>query len=152
MSVPLSAVPRTKRRQLAATFGVFAVLFAAVGAVALAGSGGAAVAAFAGLAFLLALLLALACGGIVHGLRSEAREEEAARVDASIDAAITEALAAQGYDSLCSCGHEHDPTELHITDAEPCAHDGSGSGCAQDCDACALAALRPSPPASAPPQ
>jgi hypothetical protein len=143
VSVPLSAVPRAKRKQLAATLGLFAVLFVAVGAVALAGRGDLAVAVFAAVAIALGLLLALASGGVLHNLRTEFREEQAARIDASLDAAITEALAKQGYGSLCSCGHEHDPTELHVTDAEPCTHDGTGTDCARDCETCVLAASRP---------
>jgi hypothetical protein len=138
----LSAGPRAKRKQLAATFAAFAVLFAAVGAVALAGRGGAAVAVFAALALLLGVLLGLAALGMVHNLRTQSRQEQAARIDASIDAAINEALQQQGYGSLCSCGHEHDPTELHVTDAESCPHDGTGAQCTRDCETCVLAALR----------
>jgi hypothetical protein len=144
VTAPLSAVPRVRRRQLAAVLALFAVLFAGVGAVALAGAGGAAVAAFAAAAFAISLLLALSAGGVAHTLRADARREAAAELDASIDAAITEALAKQGYGTLCNCGHEHDPTELHVTDAEPCAHDGSGAACARDCESCVLAAMRPS--------
>ena len=35
---------------------------------------------------------------------------------------------------------EHDPNELHVTDA--CAHDGTGAACAHDCQTCVLSALR----------
>jgi hypothetical protein len=144
VTAPLSAVPKARRKQLSATFVIFAVLFAAVGAVALAGQGGAAIAAFAGLGFAIALVLLLAAWGLLHTVRVDERQEAAAQLDASIDAAITEALAAQGYGSLCNCGHEHDPTELHITDAEPCSHDGTGAACSHDCESCVLAAMRPS--------
>ena len=34
---------------------------------------------------------------------------------------------------MCGCGHEHDPTELHVTD-DPCAHDGDGVACTHRCD------------------
>jgi hypothetical protein len=146
VTAPLFAVPGAKRRQLAVVFAVFAVLFCAVGVVALVGRGSAAVDVFAAVAVAVGLVLGSAAFGLVHSLRIDARREAAAQLDASIDAAITEALAKQGYGSLCSCGHEHDPTELHVVDAEPCAHDGSGAACERTCETCVLAAMRPSAP------
>jgi hypothetical protein len=142
----LSAVPRGKRKQLGTTLALFALLFLAVGAVALAGGGGAAVGAFAAVAILVSAALALTACGVLRSIRIEHREDAATQLDASIDAAITEALAAQGYGSLCNCGHEHDPTELHITDAEPCPNDATGQACAHDCESCLLAAMRPPAP------
>ncbi len=144
VSSALSAVPRGKRRQLGTVLALFAVLFLAVGAVALAGRGGAAVAAFAAVAIALSVVLALTAWGLLRSIRIDDRQHAAVQHDASIDAAINEALAAQGYDSLCTCGHEHDPTELHVTDAEPCPHDATGQACAHDCSTCVLAAGRPS--------
>ena len=146
VTAPLSAVPSAKRRQLAAVLGLFAVLFCAVGAVALVGQGGAVVAVLAAAAFALGLMNGLAAAGLLRSLRLDARQQADAEIDASIDAAINEALAKHGYQSMCTCGHEHDPTELHIVDAEPCAHDGFGAACAHDCEACVLTALRPSAP------
>lgn len=144
MSSALSAVPRGKRRQLGAVLALFAALFLGVGAVALVGEGGAAVTALAAVAILVSVVLALTAWGLLRSIRLEDRQDAAAQLDASIDAAITEALAAQGYGSMCSCGHEHDPTELHVTDAQPCARDATGEACAHDCESCVLAAMRPS--------
>jgi hypothetical protein len=144
VTVPLSAVPAVKRRQLALVFGVFGVLFCAVGVVALVGRGSAVVDVFAAVAIAVAVLLGSAAFGLLHSLRVDARRVAAAELDASIDAAINEALAKQGYQSMCSYGHEHDPTELHVVDAEPCAHDGSGATCPRDCETCVLAAMRSS--------
>jgi hypothetical protein len=146
VTVPLSAVPAVKRRQLALVFGVFGVLFCAVGVVALVGRGSAVVDVFAAVAIAVAVLLGSAAFGLLHSLRVDARRVAAAELDASIDAAINEALAKQGYQSMCSCGHEHDPTELHITDAEPCPNDATGQACAHDCKSCLLAAMRPPAP------
>jgi hypothetical protein len=127
----LSAVPVGARRRLAATVSVFAVLFVAIGAVALTGSGAVAV-VFAVLGFVVGLVLGLLAWGI---LRSISIDAAAQRLDQVLEHAVTSSGAA-----MCTCGHEHDPDELHVTDA--CAHDGSGAACAHDCDTCVLAGLR----------
>jgi hypothetical protein len=144
VTAPLSVLPSRKRRQVALVFGAFAVLFGAVGVLALVGRGSAAVDAFAAVALAVALLLGSAAFGLLHSVRVDARRAAAAQLDASIDAAINEALVKQGYGSMCSCGHEHDPTELHVVDAEPCGHDGTGAACERTCETCVLAAMRPS--------
>jgi ABC-type nickel/cobalt efflux system permease component RcnA len=130
---PLSGIPIPRRRQLAATLALFAALFVAVGAVAMTGHP-TAVRAFGGVALVIALLLGLMAWGVLRSMRIDAADRA---LDAAIDAAVTEK-----YGSLCSCGHEHDPNETHITDA--CAH-GGGEGCERDCTTCVLAAMRPSP-------
>ena len=98
--------------------------------------------AFVVIALVVGILLALMGWGVVHSVRVDS-------ADRSLDAAIEQAVAAapQRFGQLCNCGHEHDPTELHITDAEPapCQHDGGGAACAHDCASCVLGSLRPSP-------
>ena len=132
MTSPLSGIPLPRRRQLAATLALFAVLFVAVGAVAMTGRP-ATVRAFGGVALGIALLLGLMAWGVTRSMRIDA-------ADQALDAVIEEAVAQQ-YGSLCSCGHEHDPNETHVTNA--CAH--TGDACERDCTTCVLAAMRPSP-------
>jgi hypothetical protein len=127
VSSALSAIPAPRRRQLAATLGLFAMLFVAVGAVACTRLDDEAVRVFAIVALVTAGLLTLIGWGIAHSVRVDA------------------AAAARGGHA-CGCGHDHDVSEMHVTDA--CAHDGTGIGCDRDCDSCALSALRPSPTAS----
>jgi hypothetical protein len=131
----LSGIPVQKRRQMAATIGLFAVLFFAVGAVAWTGPATLGMRIFVGFAFAVSILLALIAWGVLTSVHRDVAEQR-------LDAAIADTIAAKGGLS-CGCGHEHDPAELHVTDA--CAHDGSGVDCAHDCDTCALAAMRPSP-------
>ncbi|HZZ95842.1 MAG TPA: hypothetical protein VFE19_02415 [Jatrophihabitantaceae bacterium] len=135
MNSRLSAVPIAGRRRLAATLGLFSVLFIAVGAVAATGTGSAAAPVFSAVALVIAALLALMAWGIAHSVKLDLAEQR-------LDRAIEETMSARGA-SMCGCGHDHDPDELHVTDA--CAHDGSGAACAHDCDTCVLAAMRPSP-------
>ncbi len=128
MSSPLSAIPVAARRRIAATLGLFVALFAAVAAVAATGRSTPAAPVFAGIAIAVAVLLALIAWGLVRSIRLDEAE-------ASLDAAIEATVRASGGQP-CGCGHEHDPNELHVTDA--CAHDGTGQACARDCGACAL--------------
>ena len=137
MSSPLSAIPPHKRRLLAATLGLFAVLFVAIGAVAATGAHTAALQAFVVVALAVAVVLALIAWGVARSIKIDA-------TDRALDAAIGEIVSGRGG-SMCTCGHDHDPTEMHVTGAETCAHDGSGTECAHNCDTCVLAALRPSP-------
>jgi hypothetical protein len=141
MTSPLSTIPIDKRRWLAATLGLFAVLLVAIGAVAATGSGSAAFPVFSAVALVMAAGLGLLAWGVSRSVRLDLAEQQ-------LDAAIESALAQRPeYASLCNCGHEHDPNELHVTDApgDACAHDGAGAACAHDCSTCVLAALRPSP-------
>jgi hypothetical protein len=139
----LSGISIDRRRRLAATLSLFAVLCATVGIVATTGSTPGVVRVFSAVSLSSAALLALIAWGVAHSLKLDLAEQ---RLDAAIEAAV----AARGAtDITCGCGHEHDPTEMHITDAEPaadgCAHDGAGTDCAHSCESCLLAALRPSP-------
>jgi hypothetical protein len=132
MSSPLSAIPVAARRRIAATLGLFVALFAAVAAVAATGRNTPAAPVFAGIATVVAVLLGLIAWGLVRSIRLDEAE-------ASLDAAIEATVRASGAQP-CGCGHEHDPNELHVTDA--CAHDGTGQACAHDCQTCVLSALR----------
>jgi hypothetical protein len=144
---PLSTIPIDKRRRMAATLGLFAVLLVAIGAVAATGHGSAAFPVFTTVALLLAATLGLIAWGVIRSVQADLAEQ---RLDAAIEATLAERPEyAKGFASLCSCGHEHDPNELHITDAETadahvCSHDGAGADCARDCSTCVLTALRSS--------
>lgn len=146
MSSSLSGIAVEKRRQVAATLGLFAMLFVAVGAVAATGPGTAVIRTFVVVSLLVAILLSLLAWGVLQSVRNDLAESK-------LDAVIEEAVRAQGG-SMCDCGHEHDPTELHVPD-DPCARDGHGSGCTHTCDTCVLSMLRkatrePEPAAAAP--
>jgi hypothetical protein len=141
VSSQLSRVPVPRRRRLAATLVLFAALFLAVGAVAAAGSGTAGAPVFAAIALTVAALLGLIAWGVHRSVRLD---QDEARLDAVVD----DVLAAHGgRAALCGCGVDHDPSELHIVDAEPddphaCSHDGTGVACAHECSTCVLAALK----------
>ena len=152
MTSPLSGIAVEKRRQLAATLGLFAVLFIAVGAVASTGATTGLIKAFVVIALAAAFVLALMAWGVLRSVKADVAGR---RLDAAIEAAIAAAPGA-----MCDCGHEHDPDELHFVDGEgqhvtgrsaatACAHDGTGSDCSHSCDTCVLAALRPSVAATA---
>jgi hypothetical protein len=136
VSSTLSGIATEKRRQLAATLGLFAMLFIAIGAVAATGASTGVVKAFVALALAVALLLCLVAWGVLRSVRLDVAEQR-------LDAAIAEAVSARARGSLCDCGHEHDPTAMHYVDE--CAHDGAGTDCNHSCETCVLAALRPSP-------
>lgn len=133
-----------KRRHLAATLALFSMLFIAVGAVAATGASTGIVRAFVVIALLVAVLLALLAWGVANSVKLDLAENH-------LDSAIEQAVRARGG-SMCDCGHEHDPTELHLVGDEheertddPCAQDGAGADCTHTCDTCVLATLRPSP-------
>lgn len=136
MSSSLSGIPIAKRRQLAATIGLFAALFVAVGLVATTGTTAGVVRVFAAVSIIVAVILALTAWGVLHSIKADLAEQQ-------LDAAIEASVRAHGG-SMCDCGHDHDPTEMHIR-GDSCAHDGSGDACAHDCQSCVLAAMRPSP-------
>jgi hypothetical protein len=140
----LSEIDVDKRRQVAATLGLFAMLFIAVGAVAGTGADTAVIKAFVAIALLIALVLGLLAWGVLRSIKLDLAAQQ---LDATIEAAVR---ASGGW--TCDCGHDHDPTEFHVMDAdEPeagataCGHDGSGTDCAHSCDTCVLASMRPSP-------
>jgi hypothetical protein len=144
VSSPLSGIAAAKRRQLAATLGLFAMLFVAVGAVAGTGATTTLMKVFVAVSLAVALLLALVAYGVLRSVRLDAAERR-------LDAALEEAVRAGGG-RMCDCGHDHDPDELHFVDGEgqhltgrpaaTCAHDGHGEDCTHSCETCVLAALR----------
>jgi len=141
---PLSDIEIEKRRQVAATLGLFATLCIAIGAVAATGATTALIKGFVVVALLIAVLLGLMAWGVLHSIKLDLSER-------SLDAAIETAVRSSGR-SMCDCGHQHDPDELHFVDGEgqhltgvKCAHDGTGTDCSHSCDTCVLAAMRPSP-------
>jgi hypothetical protein len=140
VSSQLSRVPVSRRRRLAATLLLFSALFLAIGAVAVTGGATTAAPVFATVALAVAVLLGLIAWGVHRSIRID-------EVEAQLDAAVEDVLAAHGgHASLCGCGVEHDPSELHVVDAEPdphaCSHDGTGVACAHECETCVLAALK----------
>lgn len=142
MPSQLSAVPPRKRRFAAGTLGLVAVLLTAVGTVAATGATTVELQVFVAVVLVVALVFALTAWGLAHSVRLDA----AAAAEREFDAEVLR-TAAMSPASLCSCGHEHDPDELHVTDApsDGCAHDGTGADCSHSCETCVLASLRPSP-------
>ena len=156
MSSALSEIPVERRRRLAATIGLFAVLFVTVGIVATTGSTPGVVRVFSAVALSIAAVLGLIAWGVSHSVKVDLAE-------ARLDRAIDEAMAAHGGTAaMCGCGHDHDPDEMHIRTGdravheqtrigrhesadESCAHDGSGTQCTHNCVSCVLRSLRPSP-------
>lgn len=151
MSSPLSEIDVEKRRQVAATLGLFAMLFIAIGAVAATGAATAVIKGFVAVALLVAVVLGLLAWGVLRSIKLDLADQ---RLDATIESAVR----ASGR-SMCDCGHEHDPDEMHLVDgagqhvsgttrraaAAQCAHDGAGAECAHSCDTCVLATMRPLP-------
>lgn len=152
MSSTLSVIDPHKRRQVAATLGLFAVLFVAVGTVAATGADTAVVKAFVVIALLVAVFLALMAWGVARSIKADLAEQR-------LDAVIERAVEANGG-AACGCGHDHDPSEMHLvgdererrvgedresSPDEPCSRDGHGSACTHTCETCALATLREAP-------
>ena len=117
---------------MALTLAFFCALFLAIGAVSLTGRGEASEFAFAALAFALAIGL----GVVAWGMHRSVQIDQA---ELALDTAVQGTLARRGQ--VCDCGHDHEPNELHVTDAE-CAHDGAGIECAHNCELCLLGGRR----------
>ncbi len=150
MSSPADISVATRRRF---TFGAlaFAALLCAIGVLCLLGTVGGAVRVFGVVALLAAIFPSLLAWATWRTITAERAEQR-------LDAAINDTLEHSGIaGQLCSCGVKHDPTELHVTDAEPadasdtgatgpaadaCAHDGHGASCTHSCETCVLAGLR----------
>ena len=125
MPSQLSYVPVERRRRAAATVGLIATLLVAIGIVSWAGSAPSTIRVFSTIALVAAVLLGLVAWGLLTSVRADLDESR-------VDAAITSAVASSGFGG-CDCGHEHDPDEMHVTDACP-----TGDACAHDCAACLL--------------
>src|SRR5262245_18735881 len=129
MPSQLSYVPVARRRRAAARCGLAAVLLVAVGVLPWTGSAPTALRVLS----VVVVVVAVGAGLVAWGRLTSARAD----VDeARVDAAIIEAVEAAGFGG-CDCGVEHDPDEMHITDACP-----SGDSCNHDCATCKLSALK----------
>jgi divalent metal cation (Fe/Co/Zn/Cd) transporter len=129
VSSALSGIPLDRRRRLAATIGLFAMLCVTIGIVALTGTTPGVVRVFSAVALIVAAFLGLVAWGVSRSVSIDMAEQ---RLDAAIDAAIEEIAS-------------HRPK--HASDS--CAHDGGGRDCAHSCDTCVLndvlRTMRPSP-------
>ena len=86
---------------------------------------------FATVALFGAVFLGLIVWGLLRSVRLDAAE-------ARLDAAVIGTLADSGAGG--DCGHDHDPTEMHVTDAAPLC--GAGPDCDHSCADCVLARSR----------
>lgn len=129
MPSQLSSVPVGRRRQAAAACGLATGLLVAVGVLPWAGSAPTALRILSLVALVAAVVVGLVGWGLLAGIRADTSE-------ARVDAAIIEAVEAAGF-AGCDCGVEHDPDEMHITDACP-----SEGACNHDCATCKLTALK----------
>jgi hypothetical protein len=139
---PLAGIPIERRRLLAATLGLFAVLFVAVGVVASTGTTPGVVRIFSAIALVVAMVLGAIAWGITHSVTIDLREQ---RLDRAIEKAMAEGASTRDRPMACTCGHDHDADELHVTDADDSRCPVSGTDCAHSCDTCVLASMRPSP-------
>jgi hypothetical protein len=129
MPSQLSSVPVAGRRRAAAACGLAAVLLVAVGVLPWTGSAPTALRVLSVVVLVVAAVAGLVAWGLLTSVRADVDE-------ARLDAAVIEAVEAAGFGG-CDCGHEHDPDEMHITDACP-----SGDSCNHDCATCKLSALK----------
>lgn len=118
MPTQLSSVPAVRRRQAAAASGLVAALLVAVGVVPWAAPSPGALRVLSAVALAVAVGLGLVAWGLLTSIRAD-------RAEAQVDAVIAAAVADFG------CGHDHDPDELHVTDACP-----TGDTCQHDCLTC----------------
>jgi hypothetical protein len=121
-------VPAERRRRAARSAGLLAFVMLAVFVVVWLRPAPVVIRLFATVALLGAVFLGLVAWGLLRSLRLDARE-------AQLDAAVMDTLADAG--AAIDCGHEHDPTEMHVTDAEPAC--GAGPACDHTCAECVLA-------------
>lgn len=152
VSSALSDIPVERRRRIAATLGLFAVLFVTVGIVATTGQGPGTVKVFSAIALTIATVLALIAWGVARSVKLDLADEA---LDRAIDAAVA---GGGGKHAICNCGHDHDYAEMHVRGAhneavnaraaDTCSHDGTGADCTHDCTSCVMQKLRPSPSAT----
>jgi hypothetical protein len=125
MSSPLSAVPLERRRRAAWLAASLAASMVVIFVLAWVRPAPGVIRLFAAVALVGAGMLGLMTWGVVRSMRSD-------QVHAAVDAAIVATGAV-----TCDCGHEHDPDELHVTDAA-CAPEGAS--CDHSCATCLHAA------------
>jgi hypothetical protein len=133
VSSELSRIPIRRRRQAAAWAGLFAAFLIAIGVLPLIARTTTGVRVVAGVVIAGGLVLLLLGWGLLQSTIIDERR----RTEAELDAALIDVAGPAG---ACGCGHDHDPDELHITDA--CEHDGGGLDCAHNCESCVLSSLR----------
>jgi len=126
----LAAVPVERRRRAGATAALVAAFLVPVGVLPWFGPAPGLLRVFSAAVLVVAVLLALIGWGLVRSTRIDARA-------AVLNAAVDDVLRASG--GACDCGHEHDPDEMHVTDAPSC---GAGDACSRSCETCVLAAHR----------
>jgi len=127
----LSAVPAHRRRRAARSAGLLAFVMLAVCIVVWLRPAPVVIRLFGTLALVGAIFLGLITWGLLRSLRLDARE-------AQLDAAVMDALADAG--GAVGCGHDHDPAEVHVTDAG--ATCDAGPACDHTCAECVLARSR----------
>lgn len=127
----LSAVPAAQRRVAARALGVVSPLLIVVGLLCWLSGAPAVIRVLATLVLLTGLVTAAVAWGLAHSLTLDARRADEQALDAVLET----------VGGGCSCGHDHDPTEMHITDCSPDSHD-----CTHSCETCVLAGLRDAPP------
>jgi hypothetical protein len=129
VSSELSRVPVARRRHAATLLGLLAAFLVAVGVLPWLAATTPGVRAFATITLAVAVLVALIAWGLLHSTTLDARRTAEADLDSTLVDLASEAGAG------CDCGHEHDPGELHVTDAGcvPTAPD-----CPHTCATCTL--------------
>ena len=158
-------MPPERRRRAARLCLPVALVLIAVGVVSWSAPAPATVRALASVVGAGGLLLGAIALGLLRSLAADRRDAADAAAERTLDAVLVEASGGAG----CACGHEHDPTELHITDAHDQPADSTWSGepttagsttagstragstaacaidaddCRHDCASCMLAGLR----------
>jgi hypothetical protein len=121
VSSQLSSVPVQRRRRAAATAGLAAALLVAVGIVPWTGPAPVTIRVLAAVALAVAALFALVAWELLTSVRADVAELR-------LDSAAAATLAAAG---VFDHGHDHDPDEMHVSDACP-----SGQSCTHDCATC----------------
>jgi hypothetical protein len=118
MSSSLSGVPIERRRRAAWAAGLLAAVMTIVFVLAWVRPAPGVVRLLATVALLGAVVLGLMTWGVVRSIRLD-------RADAALDTAIASTGA-----TICHCGRDHDPDEMHVTDAAPgrrCVGSSDGS-------------------------
>ena len=126
----LSRVPLERRRHTAALLGLLAAFLLAVGVLPWLAETSLGVRVFAAITLAVALLVALIAWGLLHSTTLDAQR----LAEAELDSTLMDVASRAG----AGCGHEHDPDELHVTDAE-CAP--TAPDCPHTCAGCTLSAL-----------
>jgi multisubunit Na+/H+ antiporter MnhG subunit len=126
MPSSLAAVPLSRRQHAATTAAVFSALLLAVGVLPWILAAPAAVRLLAAMSLVAGLLVASVAWALARSVRQDRRE-------AALDADLLEIAGRAG------CGHDHDPDELVVIDADSDPDQcPSGGACTHSCEVCAL--------------